>query len=642
MDWNKSLAGRNRAVTSVLKLFGRFMNNKTHKRNWIFDLLMGIIPVFLFILILSIRIPYSISGFFASYSPTFFLILLVLYFFSFRLSGKFSWLAGASLTMLAFGLTLSYLWNSGFSSDKIIGGLLPYRDGFDYYNGARSISIGILIPNFAEGAAWRPLYPGFLASLLLFVKQNLQFALAILVGLAGICYYLSAHYFRNLLGSPAAAVYMTLLYFYIQPLVGTAYTEILGLAFGCLGFILLLNAAITQKKIDLVLGLFILMIAVSVRAGTFFIFPALVVWAGWAFRGQNTFSWKYAAIALTTVIFTYLVANTAFNRLMVEPGGFPFGNFAFTIYGQVVGGAGYNYAFQELGVRNPALILRAAWRFFLDHPLSFFIGSAKAYRDFFLPQLGVFGFHSIISLSWKDITLWLVATYLTLTGLLRLIKRRALPETSLLITGFAGILLSIPFLPPIDGGVRIYASTIPFVYILPAYAIAGFFSDANRQEKKPLIKPVRAISGILSILTVMVPVMIMKLAHQPTVAVPSCDLEQVPFSVEVIEGSFIDLVPDHTTSCGGVPQVCISDFRHSMGTNDPSDMEVYNFLISQAEVESIRVFPADDMISGKHLLFVGTSRELNFQENTQVTGCATEIFIERRPRIYKIETLTTP
>jgi len=618
---------------------------KKHKIPWhnrLHDLAIGAIPVIIFFLALSIKIPFSVSRFFASYSHAFFLILLILYFASFRLSGKFSWLAGACLTLLLFGLTLSFLWTSGFSNDKIIGGLLPYRDAFDYYNGARSILIGKLIANFAGGATWRPLFPGFLASLLLLVKQNLQLAQAILVGIVGICYYLSAYYLRNLLGASAAAIYMTLIYFYIQSLIGSAYTELLGLAFGCLGFVLLSSAGSTKRRADLILGLVILMTAVSVRAGTFFIFPVLVLWAGRAFRKQTSFSWKHAGIALTTIILTYLTVNTIFNKLMVEPGGFPFGNFAFTLYGQVVGGAGYHYAFEELGFRNPASILRAAGRFFLDHPMSFFIGSAKAYRDFFLPQLGILGFRATDSLTWTDVIFWLIAIFLMISGLIRLLKKNATPEMSLLIAGFAGIILSVPFLPPIDGGIRIYASTMPFLYALPAYSIAKSFSKEHVGEGFPLIKPVRAISGILIALTIVVPVFIMKLARTPTVTTPSCSPGQIPYSVMVSKGSYIDLVPDNTVSCGHIPNVCISDLQNNMGTSDPSDLEVYQILISQADVSIIRVFPADDMIGGKFHLFVGASSELNFQENTIVTGCATNFFVKGRPSIYKIESVVTP
>ena len=104
----------------------------------------------------------------------------------------------------------------------------------------------------------------------------------------GICYYLSAYLINRNLGSFAAAVYMSLLYFYIQPLIGTAYTEPLGLAFGCLGFVLLWTAAKKQNVLDLILGLIIFTVALSVRAGAFFILPALILWSGLGIPRRKT------------------------------------------------------------------------------------------------------------------------------------------------------------------------------------------------------------------------------------------------------------------------------------------------------------------------------------------------------------------
>lgn len=597
----------------------------------------GAIPLLFFVFVLLAKIPYSISRIFWSYSFPFFLLVLMLYFVSFRLPGMYSWLAGTCLTMLLLGLTLSFLWTSGYSNDKIVGGLLPFRDAFDYYSGAKLILSGNAITSINKGAAWRPLYPGFLAALLLITGQNLQWALAIQAGLAGISYYLSAHYLRDLLGASAAAIYMTLLFFFIQPLIGTAYTETLGLALGCLGLVLLWSAGKTQRMHHLVFGLVVLMLAVSERAGAFFIFPLLVLWAGWAFRGQKHFSFPYAAIALLTVVATYLIVNTIYGKLMVEPGGFSFGNFAYTIYGQVVGGAGYHRAFEELGVRNPALVLRAAERFFLAHPLSFFIGAAKAYRDFFLPQLGIFGFGS----AWGDILLWVAGTFLLFFGLYESAKKFALPSFSLLIAAFIGIFISIPFLPPIDGGIRIYASTMPFFYALPAVGIAEIFSRKQDNETSTsLIRPTGVLSIFLAIPTVFVPILILYLTPKPIfAATPTCQFEQVPYATIVSAGSYIDLLSDHGTSCGALPEICLDDFQANRGSNDPSDEEVFNELISRANDSAIRIFPAEDMINGRPHFFVSPVSALNFPNNSAISGCATEVLIKGRPSIFAIQTI---
>ena len=185
----------------------------------------AVLPLLLFSGLILVRIPDPVSRALSAYSLPLFVIVLVLYFAGFRLPAKYHWLAVAGLTMLLLGLTLSFLWHSGYSDDKIIAGLLPFRDAFDYFNGADWILSGQPIRLINEGAAWRPLYPGFLAALLWITGRNLQFALAIQVGLAGICLSLAALHVGRRWGAAAGALFATLLYFYIQPLIGTAYTE---------------------------------------------------------------------------------------------------------------------------------------------------------------------------------------------------------------------------------------------------------------------------------------------------------------------------------------------------------------------------------------------------------------------------------
>lgn len=597
------------------------------------------IPVISYIAILLIPTPASFSRLFAFYSILLFILTLCLYWLAFQLQGSYRWLASASLTMLLLGLRISFLWHSGYSDDKIIGGLIPFRDAFDYYNGAKLLLSGEPIKTINEGASWRPLYPGFLSALLWITGQNLQWALAIQVGLAGLCYSLSAEYVRSRLGPVASALYMTLLFFYIQPLIGTAYTETFGLAMGCLGFVLLWSAARTQKLSELLTGVIVLMIAVSARAGAFLIFPVLVVWAGWAFGPQPpALSHREKAVqmgaTLAATVAAYLIVNTIFSKLVVEPGGFPFGNFAFTIYGQVSGGAGYHKAFEDLGVRNPGVILQAAERFFLAHPLGFVIGAVKAYRDFFSPRWGAFNFGP----GGVDIVLAVAGSLLLLPGVYYLARKATAPESALLLAGFIGVLLSIPFLPPIDGGIRIYASTMPFIYVLPAAGVSKLARSTQDDEPgMSVVRPAWLLSILLGALTVIVPVLVLHLGINMSGMKGSCGSDEVGYGVVASAGSFIDLVPPGGDSCGSLPEVCLADFEHYSKGNDPSDAQVFAELGSRATTSVIRVFAANDLVSGRPHLFVSEPLGSVMPNNAIITGCATETLIKGRPSIYDIK-----
>lgn len=141
--------------------------------------------------------------------------------------------------MTLFALPLAYMWSSGFSDNGILGGLLPYKDGYYYYNGARLLSIGNLLPGYVVQAADRPLFPSFLSSIYFLTKQNFQWSLAILVGIVGSTSFFSIWFVGKKLGILAASLYGAFLFFYIQPLIGYSLTELLGFGFGCLGFVIL-------------------------------------------------------------------------------------------------------------------------------------------------------------------------------------------------------------------------------------------------------------------------------------------------------------------------------------------------------------------------------------------------------------------
>jgi len=87
------------------------------------------------------------------------------------------------------------------------------------------------------------------------------------------------------------------------------------------------------------------------------------------------------------------------------------------------------------------------------------------------------------------------------------------------------------------------------------------------------------------------------------------------------------------------PQVCLADFQANSWMVDASDAQVYDELMaySASTDEAIRLFPAHEITSGKFYLFMGKARELPLGQ--AFTGCATEILIEKRPSLYRIETV---
>ncbi len=597
-----------------------------------------LVPVISFWLVLAFEIPYSFTRYFHLFVPVVFLSLLFLFYLALRSRGNLSVLTGFGLTMLLFALTLSYLWTSGFSDNFLIGGLLPYKDAKNYYLGANLLLNGLPI-RVAGQALGRPLFPGFLSSLLLLTGQNLKVALAVLVQLAGIGLYLSARQVRQAMGALAGALYITFMVFYFQLFAGYAMSESLGFIGGCFGFALLWRAAENRKWFDLLLGLGVLMVAVSARAGAFFIFPLLALWAGRVFRGAKRFSLLPVSILLSLLIAGYFIANTVYPRLLGVPEGSSFGNFAYTIYGQVRGGIGWHSAIDELGTRNPSRVYQAAWDVFLANPSGFAQGVTKAYADFFLPgDSSIFMFGGAA----PDLMLWFLTIAILLRGLYGLVFRLRSDLSTLLLAGFAGIFLSIPFLPPIDGGSRFYASSMPFFFMLLAVGASRFIPDEQPAlAKKHELLFLRFISVSLLALTVLLPPVTLRASSLPTLNAPVCAPEQRPFVIRVNPGSYIDLVRDENSSCGLAPDICLDDFRkHNTEMRIDDFYQELDSLVASSQA-GIRIIPTINLLDGYFQYFVTTdSQTLAGLSGELLSGCASRIQTENQ-RIFLVESFST-
>ena len=609
------------------------------------SLLPFVIPILWFWIVLLFKVPVSVSQFFHTYSLGVFLLVLILYYISFQAAERYGILPCLALTMTLCALSLSYLWRSGFSDNFLIGGLLPYKDAKNHYYGANLILNGFP-PVQAGQSTERPLFPGFLSFVLLLTGQNLRLALAIIAQLAALGLYLSARQIRESAGAWGAALYAAFLYFFIQPWVGYSMSEMLGFILGCLGFTMLWLASTRQKWLDFLLGILVLLIAVSTRAGAFFIFPMLAIWSGWAFRRGQNFSWKTALLTSFLVLTGYLLVNSVYARLLGIPPGNSFGNFSYALYGQVRGGTGWHSAIEELGTRDPSIVYRAAWEYFLEHPISLFIAVAKSYRDFFLVGgQSIFPFGEFAWRNWLNVVLWLGTLVLMVLGSVQSFRNIRSNLSSLAIAGFLGIFLSIPMLPPIDGGTRFHASTIPFFYVLPALGtswLSRVKPSVQELTYADVIGPTsRYLSLALAIVTLMVPPVIYSFAQKPAYISPQCPAGQEPFLMAVHPGSYVEFVKDGSGTCSSVPEVCQDDFERNNVEKSIDDF--YQLLLHSMEKTStnISLVPAIDFVDiGFHYFYIPQDKFPEPVPTGFVSGCAVEI-LTKNQTIYQVESLSS-
>ncbi|PKN67516.1 MAG: hypothetical protein CVU57_02080 [Deltaproteobacteria bacterium HGW-Deltaproteobacteria-15] len=412
------------------------------------------------------------------------------------------------LLLLSLALNLSVLfqrWTDGPGGWFSMGGLLTLSDASGCLMGAKSmIEFGCLDPWTAR----RPMGVLFYAALMKITGQNLMQTYLLTTILVSFSFWVLAVSVLRTHGFSASLMTLALVSSYFIPYNGVFITEPPGLMLGSIS-IGLIWLGFSFKRIGYaLLGLFIFGLALSVRAGAFFILPIIVLYTGWRFRtkkhtdperkrtqtvspandeslavhtsssirsGMTAFTGNFfgvLAIAALTVAFS-LGSSPLLLKVVGPKKGYSYqGNFAYTLYGLSKGGKGwksiydehpelfqgnlseellskkiYEYAFDEIGRNSREFIATVAtiWFDALRYP-----------EDFFFPFYSGFNRKTFLALS-----------VLAFISLLFFHDRRDRPLVFFVFLSLTGIVLSSPFLrlapsPFFDEvTARVYAASMP-------------------------------------------------------------------------------------------------------------------------------------------------------------------------------------
>ena len=302
------------------------------------------------------------------------IIILLVFYIILRLPGRWSLVLVFAAAAALFGLSLGGLWASGQSEPYVVSGLMPYNDAATYSMRPTSCWMD---PAFLRQLREGRFSPECLGAVLGLTNRNLQNATAVLVFLLAIsCTYLALEV-RRIRGSTAAAVTIWIVFLFARRFTGTTMTETLGLALGALGLAFLILGTYREKLKYLLAGLFLLTLALNVRAGAFFLLPLLIVWIGWFFRKDKSFGWKEAGLAFLVVVIAFGL-NSIVLRAIGAPGGMLFGNFSESLYGLAAGGERW----AEVYNRYPELSqLPETSRFLEIYRLSFELIFARSHES---------------------------------------------------------------------------------------------------------------------------------------------------------------------------------------------------------------------------------------------------------------------
>jgi hypothetical protein len=209
----------------------------------------------------------------------------------------------------------------------------------------------------------------------------------------------------------------------------------------------------------------------------------------------------------------------------------------------------------------------------------------------------------------------------------------------LLIAAFAGLILSIPFLPPIDGGTRFYASTIPFFFALPAIvlgkssAVFGQYEQSSGSRSELLF--LRTDIIILSVMAAIIPLAILNLSSHPSLNSVSCPAGQYPFLLRAYPNSYMDLIKDNA-ACGLSPETCFSDFQKNGMEKNVDDFYQELVFLTDAANDNVRIIPSVNLMDGQFHFFVIPYTEVSSIQLQTVSGCASEIKTKSQS-IYYVE-----
>jgi hypothetical protein len=459
-------------------------------------------------------------------------------------------------------------WFYGVGDVFSFSGLLAHSDSQGYLQGARRL---IEFGRLDDWAARRPLGVIYFGVLQFVTGQNLQATILLSTLLVASSMYVCARTLYDAFGISAALLMLCLLTYWNAPFVNAILTEQPGLLFGNLAFVLLFKGFLHHRFRLVCAGLLLLSLAMSIRAGAFFVLPLLALLAGFVFRtGKQKLNFRTVVVCLL-VLASVAVVNSGLLRLAgPKDGQVPMGNFSYALYGLVKGNQGWTYVYQEHPELNdPSLSDAQRSRMVYgwvrtevaEHPSALLVTVCKVGLH---NVRNVFNLLFPFAFFWPQAIFALPFFYVILIGF----RRRLAPCGNLpllFLTALVGILLSSPFL--VDGGYRVYAATAALPCAMAAVGMKlilqrlnpGRFVAPGPAQSAMEVRSVVAFAAALILLIVLLPVYwrIWPASKALPASAGACEAQTV--MIRIAPGSLLAIAADSTPTL--IPRVRWEDFQ---------------------------------------------------------------------------------
>ncbi|MGC4099112.1 MAG: hypothetical protein QM706_18530 [Nitrospira sp.] len=372
---------------------------------------------------------------------------------------------GVLLTLLlcATGVFLTWIWNSGQSSDLSVAGVYQISDSMAYWLCSNTLlDMGNFgLPSITgEWCQRRSTYPTFLSSIAWIAQRNIFLTLLAQASIASVAIFVVVRRSATFLGMVGMLTSAALLFISAsQDLFTMTMSENAGLIFGCTGVAILLKVSDRPSLGWMAVGVAMVSIAMNARAGALVMLPFLVLWAGIVAHYFQQRIWPWVTAASITVLAGFILQLI----LVLAVGGNPansHGNFSYVLYGLSVGGKGWQQVLADHPELTPVLassdalaskaIYAFAWENLISQPWLFLQGIKKNLGLFV--SSGTYGYWKLGEWASLFQFLWWLAW-------IPLFINRRNPSFLLIALSSVGIVLSAPFLL-VDGGSRIFAASV--------------------------------------------------------------------------------------------------------------------------------------------------------------------------------------